>query len=386
MTARSAPLKPRARDLGLDLPGCCGPFNAITDVPGVLVGFKTLQRPAGSGTPPVLTGVTAILPRGFDTHPSPVWAGQYTLNGNGEMTGSHWVRDAGHFLGPLVITNTHSVGIAHHAATRWILSHHAEAFARHHLWAMPVIAETYDGVLSDINGQHVGEDDVLAAIGAAVSGPVAEGNVGGGAGMICYEFKGGTGTSSRRLAVAGEDFTLGVLVQANHGHRPWLTVLGAPVGRHLERDRIAEMPSERGSIIAVIATDLPLGPSQLERLARRAALGIGRGGTPGGNSSGDIFLAFSTANRMDLPQLSGPWRDMRTLNDELLDPVYLAAVEAVDEAVLNAMLAAEDAPTAKPAGHVCRALPVKDLLAVLARYGRAPLTVPASTPAPATGR
>ncbi len=371
MTARPVHSKPRARGLGLDVPGICGPANAITDVPGVLVGYETLVREAAPGGRPVRTGVTAILPRGFDPHPSPVWAGQFTLNGNGEMTGSHWVRDGGHFLGPVLVTNTHSVGIAHHAATRWILSQYGEAFEAHHLWAMPVVAETYDGVLNDINGQHLGEADVLSAIRAARPGPVAEGNVGGGAGMVCYEFKGGTGTASRVVEIDGERFTLGVMVQANHGLRPWFNVLGVPVGRHLDRDRMKDMPAERGSIIAVIATDLPLSPSQLERLARRAGLGIGRGGTPGGNNSGDIFLAFSTANRMDLPQLSGAWRDMRTLNDERLDPVYMAVVEGVDEAVLNAMLAAEDVPTAKPAGHVCSALRADELLEVMARYGRA---------------
>jgi D-aminopeptidase len=188
--------------------------------------------------------------------------------------------------------------------------------------------------------------------------------------MICYEFKGGTGTASRLIAADGRTFRLGALVQANHGLRPWLTVLGVPVGAEMTADRIPGLEAERGSIIAVIATDLPLSPGQLERLARRAALGMARGGTPGGNNSGDMFLAFSTANAMALPQMSGPWRTMTSLNDQLLDPVYMAAVEAVDEAILNALLAAEDVPTARPAGGICRAIDATALLAILRRYGR----------------
>jgi D-aminopeptidase len=361
----------RARDLGLPLPGDPGPWNAITDVPGVLVGFTTLSSlvdpSLATGPLPVQTGVTAILPRGFDRTPRPVWAGQATLNGNGEMTGSHWIRDGGYFLGPAMLTNTHSVGIVHHAATRWIIDHYAEAWTSRHLWAMPVVAETYDGVLNDINGQHVTAAHALAAIAAARSGPVAEGNTGGGAGMIAYEFKAGTGTASRRVAIENRNFTLGVLLQANHGIRPWLTVCGVPVGRSLAEGRLPGFDSERGSIIAVIATDLPLSPGALERLARRATLGIARGGTPGGHNSGDIFLAFSTANAIELPQISGPWRSLAWLNDEFLDPVYLAAVEAVDEAVLNALLAARDVPMARPAGPVCAAIDPDRLLAAVRR-------------------
>ena len=365
--------RPRARELGLRMPGTPGPWNAITDVPGVLVGCTTLSSYADPalriGPLPVLTGVTAILPRGFDPVPRPVWAGQSTLNGNGEMTGSHWVRDGGYFVGPVMLTNTHSVGIVHHAATRWIIDHHAETWNSRHLWAMPVVAETYDGVLSDINGQHVTAGHALAAIRGARAGPVAEGSVGGGAGMIAYEFKGGTGTASRGIRIDGQDFVLGVLVQANHGIRPWFTVLGVPVGREMTENRIPGFGAERGSIICVLATDLPLAPGALERLARRAALGIARGGTPGGNSSGDIFLAFSTANPVDLPQVAGPWRCLTWLNDELLDTVYLAAVEAVDEAALNAMLAAGDTPTARPSGSLCRGLDPDRLCAILRPLG-----------------
>ncbi|CAM5182413.1 Beta-peptidyl aminopeptidase BapA [Castellaniella defragrans] len=361
--------KLRARDLGLELPGEPGQHNAITDVPGVRVGYETLSSytdPAlQTGELPVQTGVTAILPTGFDARPRPVWAGQFTFNGNGEMTGSHWVRDGGYLVGPVVLTNTHSIGAAHEGAVRWMLEQYADLWNTQHLWAMPVVAETYDGVLNDINGLHVRPEHVLKAIRSAASGAIAEGNVGGGAGMICYEFKGGTGTSSRLVDIEGQRFHLGVLVQANHGRRPGFTVRGIPVGELMTEDRIPGMPAERGSVIVVIATDLPLSPLQLNKLARRATLGIGRGGTPGGNSSGDIFLAFSTANDGDLPQVSGPWRWMASLNDEFLDPMYVAVIDAVEEAVLNALLMAEDVPTARPAGAMCRALDGQRLMALI---------------------
>lgn len=363
--------KKRARDLGLPMPGTPGPHNAITDVGGILVGFETLsshRNPtlATNGLP-VQTGVTAILPRGNDPIPRPVFAGIHALNGNGEMTGSHWVRDGGYFVGPVLITNTHSVGAAHEGAVRWILETYRSVWENNHLWAMPVVAETYDGVLNDINGLHVRPTHALQALANAASGAVQEGNVGGGAGMVCYEYKGGTGTASRVIEIDGRSYTVGVLVQANHGLRPWLKVLGKPVGRTMNADRLPDFESERGSIIAVIATDIPLLPSQLDRLARRGSIGIGRGGTPGGNNSGDIFLAFSTANEMELPQLSGPFKTMVSLNDEGLDPVYMATVEAVDEAILNAMLAAEDTPMARPTGGICKALEPQQLLACLER-------------------
>ncbi|SDU32656.1 P1 family peptidase [Stappia sp. ES.058] len=361
--------KKRARDLGLSLPGMPGQHNAITDVSGILVGFETLSShrdPAlATNGLPVQTGVTAILPRGNDSTPRPVFAGIHALNGNGEMTGSHWVRDGGYFVGPVLITNTHSVGAAHEGAVRWILDTYRTTWENNHVWAMPVVAETYDGALNDINGLHVRPEHALKALASARGGPVQEGNVGGGAGMVCYEYKGGTGTASRVIEVDGRSYTLGALVQANHGLRPWLRVLGKPVGETMREDRLPDFETERGSIIAVIATDLPLIPSQLDRLARRGSIGIGRGGTPGGNNSGDIFLAFSTANEMDLPQLSGPFKTMTSLNDEFLDPVYMAAVEAVDEAILNAMLAAEDVPMARPAGRVCKALDANALTAAL---------------------
>ena len=363
------PKRQRARDLGVPLSGVPGKMNAITDVSGVLVGTQTLSsmldKSLTTGTIPIQTGVTAILPRGFEKKPCPVTAGQFTLNGNGEMTGTHWIRDGGWFVGPIMITNSHSVGMAHHAATKWMLEHYANEWDKNHLWAMPVVAETYDGRLNDINGMHVTAEHARAAIMSAKSGPVDEGNTGGGAGMICYEFKGGTGTSSRKAQLDGQDFVVGALVQANHGLRPLFTVAGVNVGQTLKHDRIPGMLKERGSIICVIATDIPLSSSQLDRLSRRATIGIGRGGTPGGNSSGDIFLSFSTANKSQMPQFDGAWSTKTTLNDELLDAVYLSGIEAVEEAILNAMLAAEDVPLARPADGICRALNPDQLMEAL---------------------
>ncbi len=321
----------RARGSGLRLAGTPGLLNAITDVPGVEVGFTTIIR--GDN---VRTGVTAILPRARANLLNPVWAGFCSLNGNGEMTGAHWIRDGGWFTGPITITNTFSVGLAHHATVRWL----SKTFPKliEDLWVLPVAAETYDGWLNDIVGQHVGDADVMAAIDVATSGPVAEGNVGGGTGMICYEFKGGTGTASRRVRIDGSDYTVGVLVQANHGLRDWLTVCGVRVGEAMPDHKV--WPRETGSIIVVIATDAPLIPTQLDRLARRASIGIGRGGTPSGNNSGDIFLAFSTANDPG-PLPEKPRLSFDALGNDTLDALFMAAVESVEEAVLNALLAAE---------------------------------------------
>jgi D-aminopeptidase len=341
--------KPRARDLGLPLPGTPGPLNAITDVPGIEVGFCTLTDPAQG----IRTGVTAILPRGHSPDPRPVRAGHYALNGNGEMTGTHWIDDAGTYLGPILITNTHAVGACHAGATRWMIETYADYFRDQHAWAMPVVAETYDGALNDITRLTVTPDHALAALRSARPGPVAEGSTGGGNGMIAYEFKGGTGTSSRRVHVGG-DWTVAALVQANHGIRPWLTVCGKPVGQLMPEGRLID--KETGSIIVILATDAPLSPLSLRALAKRAAIGIGRGGTPGGNNSGDIFLAFSTADAGPMPHLRGPLETVTQVNPEHLDPLYLAAVEAVDEAVLNALVAGEDAPTVKPPGLTCRAI------------------------------
>ncbi len=355
--------KLRGRELGLPFTGRTGRFNAITDVPGVQVGYRTRiegDGPLVPGKGPVRSGVTAILPLGSESQPQPVWAGTYALNGNGEMTGTHWIQDGGYFVGPICITNTHSLGIVHHAAVKWIIHKYGATWNAEHLWSMPVVTETYDGVLNDINGQHLTEEDALAALNSATDGPIAEGNVGGGTGMICYEFKGGTGTSSRLVTVDDDDFAVAALVQANHGVRPWLTVLGKPVGRTMLEDRLTS--EERGSIIVILGTNLPMAPHQLQRLAKRAALGIGRGGTPGGNNSGDIFLAFSTANRGPIPQLADTRMRLEMVNDDVFDPIYMAATDAIEEAVINALLAAEDMTTLRPPGLVCRAIDPNRLL------------------------
>lgn len=372
-TGTASTPRPRARDLGLALPGTPGPFNAITDVPGVEVGFTTL-RFGGGGEPQVCTGVTAVLPRGHHPVPLPVWAGQFDFNGNGEMTGTHWVRDAGYFQGPICLTNTHSVGIVHHAAVGWMIDTYAAALRNAHGWAMPIVAETYDGVTNDICGRHVSEQHALAALRSARSGPVAEGNVGGGTGMQTYEFKGGTGTSSRRLSIEGQSHTVGVLVQSNFGRRDELTILGAPIGRHLTAGAIfseLELP-QTGSIIVLIATDAPLSPIQLQRLAKRGALGLARTGTSGGHYSGDLVLAFSVANPIYLPSIGEPQPhsfSARWLNDAHGDTLYRPTVEAVEESVINALIAAESVPTVKPPGRILRAIEHGELLALMRRYG-----------------
>lgn len=339
--------KPRARDLGLPFPGTPGPWNAITDVAGLCVGFTTLTDPARA----MRTGVTAIRPRPDRGRPQPVWAGVHALNGNGEMTGTHWVNDAGYFLGPILITNTHGIGACHHGATEWMIRHYAAHFREDHAWAMPIVAETYDGVLNDINALHVRPEHAVAALEAAASGPVDEGSTGGGNGMIAYGFKAGTGTASRRVAVGGQVRTVAALVQANFGRREWFTVLGVPVGRSMPQ--AVPVEREMGSIIVVLATDAPLSDALLRGLAKRAALGIGRSGSPGGNSSGDIFLAFSTADPMPEPRHAGPVITRHSLNWNEMDPVYEAAVQAVDEAVINAIVQGDDVACVKPQGAVC---------------------------------
>ena len=322
------------------------------------VGFCTLTDPAKQ----MRTGVTAVRPRQDSGTPQPVWAGQFTLNGNGEMTGTHWIQDAGYFIGPLTITNTHGIGAVHHGVTQWMIEHYADFFAGGHGWAMPVVGETFDGTLNDINALHVTPDHAIQAINAAKGGFVAEGSTGGGNGMIAYEFKGGTGTASRKVRLAGQDYVVGALVQANHGRREWLTVLGRPVGKAMPEG--AFRAKEVGSIIVYIATDAPLSPLSLRHLARRAAIGIGRGGTPSGNSSGDIFLAFSVANPGPMPQQAGPLQSRPELNNEILDPVYLASVEAVEEAVINALVAGVDVDAVRPKGLTVRAIDTEKLAAM----------------------
>ena len=366
--------KPRARDLGLAFPGTPGPLNAITDVPGVLVGCETViadaapAGPAGRGHGPIRSGVTAILPRGFEAEPTPLWAGLFSFNGNGEMTGSHWIKDAGYFFGPVCITNTHSVGMVHHGTSRWMIDHYAEAFAREDLWALPVVAETYDGLLNDINAQFITGEHAMAALAKASAGLPPEGNSGGGTGMVCYEFKGGTGTASRLVQADGKTYRLGVLVQANHGRRDHLAILGVPIGEILREHRVYSR--ETGSIIAVIATDAPLAPLTLQHLAKRATIGIGRHGTPGGNSSGDIFLAFSTANAQPLASRAKPLLALEFFNEDFFDPFYQATVEAVEEAVVNALVAAEDMVSVKPPGLLCKAIDTARLCDILAAHGK----------------
>ena len=357
-------MKPRARDLGLPFPGTPGPFNAITDVPGVRVGFTTLTDPARK----MRTGVTAILPRPDSGSPRPVWAGFAALNGNGEMTGTHWVNDAGYFLGPVLITNTHGIGACHHGATEWMIRTYDSHFRDEHAWAMPIVAETYDGTLNDINALHVKPEHAIAALDAAATGPVAEGSVGGGNGMIAYDFKGGTGTSSRRVEIGGATYTVAALVQANYGRRPWFTVLGVPVGREMPDGTIRDQ--ETGSIIVILATDAPLSDAILRGLARRAGLGIARSGSPGGNSSGDIFLAFSVADDMPAPPHAGPVITRHSLNWDELDPLYQAAVEAVDESVINAIVQGEDVACVKPEGKTCHGIDTARLMQVMTKYGR----------------
>lgn len=354
--------KPRARDLGLPFPGTTGPFNAITDVKGVRVGFTTLTDPAKQ----MRTGVTAILPRDEKGSPQPVWAGFFSLNGNGEMTGVHWVNDAGYFLGPVLITNTHGIGACHHGATEWMIRNYDSHFTHEHAWAMPIVAETYDGLLNDINAMHVKPEHAVAALDAAKSGPVDEGSVGGGNGMIAYQFKGGTGTSSRQVQIGGQTYTMAALVQANFGIREWFTVLGVPVGRAMPLvEPFRDTTKETGSIIVILATDAPLSDALLRGLAKRAAMGIGRSGTPGGNSSGDIFLALSTADPMPNPLHAGPVITRHSLNWEEMDPVYEAAAQAVDEAVINAIVQGEDVPCVKPVGRVCPGIDTAELCRIV---------------------
>ena len=363
---------PRARDLGVPFDGIPGPLNAITDVPGILVGHTTLISGEGQlqvGKGPVRTGVTAILPRGRKN--DPVFAGWYALNGNGEMTGTTWVEESGFLVGPVMLTNTHSVGIVRDAVVAWTYE------ARLHdpwfsgaLWSLPVVAETYDGFLNDINGFHVRKEHVFAALNEATAGPVAEGNVGGGTGMICHDFKGGIGTASRKVGVESGAYTIGVLVQANHGDRQHLTVAGVPVGREIS-DLQPYAPADDGqsggsSIIIVVATDAPLLPHQLKRLARRAPLGIGKVGGMGANSSGDIFIAFSTANPGASQRTALSRVDM--LPNEQITPLFEATVHATEEAIVNALAAAETMSGVD--GNTIYALPHDRLRQVLEDYNR----------------
>jgi D-aminopeptidase len=356
----------RARDLGIQIGSLpTGRLNAITDVAGVRVGHRTLIR--GDA---VRTGVTVILPHGGRIGAEPVFAGTHTLNGNGEATGLEWIRESGKLATPIALTNTHSVGIVHHAlvgaSVREGSSH------RDTPWSLPVVAETWDGYLNDIDGQHLSEDDALAALEGAQDGPVAEGNVGGGTGMKAFGFKAGCGTASRQVAEEHGGHVVGALVQANHGIRERLLVDGVPVGREIPRTAIPgpdTSPAGGGSIIVVLATDAPLLPHQCRRLAQRATIGVARGGGGGENDSGDIFLAFATGNRGlaaedEARSISQP---LTMLDDDHITELFWAAIEATEEAVLNALVAAE---TMTGNGHTFHALPADRLVEVMRRYGR----------------
>lgn len=343
---------PRARDLGVPFEGTPGRYNAITDVKGVEVGYTTLIAGSGKlvvGKGPVRTGVTAILPRGKNSKDN-VFAGFFSQNGNGEMTGIHWVKESGFLEGPVMITNTHSVGVVHDAVIAWAYKHGIGPYP----WSLPVVAETWDGWLNDINGFHVKSTDAWHALQTAASGSIAEGNVGGGTGMICFGFKGGTGTASRVLPASEGGYTVGVLVQCNTGERRELRIGGVPIGKYVNYpEPYTELGgphnADTGSIIIVVATDAPLTPTQLDRLCRRATLGLGRVGGTSGDGSGDIFISFSTANPgADLapdqmartPAGAGAPVPIRMVPNWALDPVFDATIHATEEAIVNAMVGA----------------------------------------------
>ena len=374
----------RSRELGIAIGrGTPGPHDAITDVAGVRVGHATIvagEGPLEVGRGPVRTGVTVVIPHDGDVFTQPVYAGCHRLNGNGELTGLEWIREAGLLSSPIAITNTHSVGVVRDAIIESAVRTLPRGIA---YWSLPVAGETWDGLLNDIDGFHVRPEHVRSALASSSSGPVAEGNVGGGTGMVCHEFKGGIGTASRVAPADRGGWTVGVLVQANYGRRQWLRVDGVPVGEAIGTDELPSPydhpaarpapPAGSGSIIVVIATDAPLLPHQCERLAQRASLGIGRMGGTASNSSGDIVIAFATGNR-DLPNTSFAVDprlevDVRSINDHAIDPLFDGVIEATEEAILNALLAAETM-TGRD-GITAHRLPHDRLVEVLAAHGRA---------------
>lgn len=370
----------RARDLGIVIGlGTPGPLNAITDVAGVRVGHTTLvsgDGPLVVGRGPIRSGVTVVAPRSGDAAGMPVFAGCHTLNGNGELTGLEWVRESGFLTSPVAITNTHSVGVVRDALVALGAPDDEAA------WSLPVVGETWDGMLNDINGFHVTPQHVLEALDSAAGGSVAEGAVGGGTGSICHEFKGGIGTASRVVPEASGGFTVGVLVQASYGKRAWLRVDGVPVGREIGIDELTSPygtarstlpPPGSGSIIVVVATDAPLLPHQCERLAQRAGLGIARAGGTGGHTSGDLFIAFATGNRF--PDGAGQ-RDgqvgynVRATGDKVIDLLFDATIEATEESIINALVAATTVVGRD--GITAHALPHDRLVEIMKRYGRLP--------------
>jgi L-aminopeptidase/D-esterase-like protein len=378
--SQSSPI--RARALGIPFDGNPGTYNAITDVKGVEVGVTSIVEGSGKltkGVGPIRTGVTAILPGGKKF--SPVFANWHMLNGNGDMTGTHWVTESGFLETPILITNTSSVGTVRDATLAWMDDHHYYNADRDSVWyAYPLVAETYDGILNDINGFHVKKEHVIHALETATGGPVPEGNTGGGTGMICHGFKGGTGTASRVIDKIYGGYTVGVLVQSNYGQRSQLTIAGVPVGKELKdslpivfngivsNKRVEDAATEQGSIIVIVATDAPLLPHQLKRIAQRVSLGIAKVGGIGGNGSGDIFLAFSTAN----PQAFSREEEERVVlypNDKL-GPLFVATIQATEEAIINALVAAKTMVGIN--GNTVPALPHESVIRILKKYNRIP--------------
>lgn len=362
---------PRARDIGIPFEGDTGKFNAITDVAGVEVGYSTLISGQGKnvrGQGPIRTGVTAILPRGRNN--SPVYGNWYSLNGNGEMTGTTWITESGFLEGPVMITNTNSVGVVRDAVLKWFVK---TGWYKEDFWyTYPVVAETYDGFLNDIYGFHVKESNAFEALDTAKTGTIAEGNVGGGTGMMCLGFKGGTGTSSRLVKIKDTTYTLGVLVQSNFGSKKNFSIAGVPVGQELKDVMNYEFkapPSYNpgdGSIIVVVATDAPLLPHQLKRIAARVAIGVGKVGGRGENGSGDIFIAFSTANPTAFSREATT--KVEQLSNDMIDPLFNATVQAVEESIINAMVAADTMEGIN--GNKAYRLPHKLVIDVLKKYNR----------------
>jgi D-aminopeptidase len=375
----SAAQTKRARDYGIPFNGTTGIHNSITDVSGVTVGHTTIIRgegPLHKGEGPVRTGVTAILPHGKEF--IPVYANFYALNGNGDMTGTHWISESGFLETPILITNTGNVGIVRDAAWQWMDEHkYYTPFFKDYWYAYPVVAETYDGILNDINGQHVKKEHVYRALDSAKSGPVTEGGVGGGTGMICYGFKGGIGTSSRIVNKDAGGYTIGILVQANHGGRSQLTIAGVPVGKQLTDTLpvrlegstgaiVSTQEKETGSIIIVLATDAPLLPHQLKRLAQRIPLGLTRTGAIGGNGSGDIFIAFSTANKNAFSNTDE--EQVQTMPNEKMNALFTATIEATEEAIINALFAGQTMEGIN--GNKVYGLPIDRVVQIMKQYNR----------------
>ena len=372
--------KPRARDIGIPFNGTPGKFNAITDVAGVTVGHTTIISGSGKlikGKGPIRTGVTAILPGGKNF--TPVFANWHMLNGNGDMTGTHWVTESGFLETPILITNTGSVGVVRDAALEWMDKNHYYNAESDSVWyAYPLVAETYDGVLNDINGFHVTKEHVWQALDNAKSGTPSEGNVGGGTGMMCLGFKGGSGTSSRVIDKKYGGYTVGVIVQSNFGGRSQLTIAGVPVGKELmdtlqtvfngvvKNENPNDVNGETGSIIVIVATDAPLLPHQLKRIAQRVSLGIAKMGGIGGNGSGDIFLAFSTANKNAFDR--NKEENVQLYPNDKIGVLFDATIQATEEAILNAMIAAETMEGIN--GNKAYALPHDKVIEILKKYNR----------------